>query len=128
MCRKITEKAVNAMLCGYDFRESNTEVRTRPHNGTVAMILHGHCIALIDGETLHIYDHGYKTRVTYERLHELVRRWTYGKYGVASRKGGVLIEYERNTGKIKDNREYTGRASFQRGGYVVNLGLTYQQA
>lgn len=64
--RKITMKAVEALLVGSSYKNSNTKVRNR------AMYLHGHKIAWFDiNERLWIDNCGYPTNTTKERLNGL---------------------------------------------------------
>lgn len=64
--RLITRKAVEALLVGSRYKNSNTEVRDK------AMYLHGHKIAWLDlNDQLWISHCGYKTNTTKERLNGL---------------------------------------------------------
>lgn len=64
--RQITRKAVEALLVGSRYKNSNTEVRNR------AMYLHGHKIAWFDiNGWLWISHCGYRTNTTKERLNGL---------------------------------------------------------
>ena len=61
--RQITRKAVEALLVGAIYKNSNTEVRNN------AMYLHGHKIAWFDiNNQLWIHHCGYRTRTTRDRL------------------------------------------------------------
>ena len=64
--RKITKKAVEALLAGRNYKNSNTEVLDN------AMYLHGHKIAWFDiNEQLWIDNCGYPTNTTKERLNAI---------------------------------------------------------
>ena len=64
--RQITRKAVEALLVGASYKNTNTEVRNN------AMYLHGHKIAWLDlNGQLWISHCGYKTNTTKERLNGL---------------------------------------------------------
>ena len=64
--RLITRKAVEALLVGSSYKNSNTEVRDK------AMYLHGHKIAWFDINCrLWISNCGYETNTTKERLNGL---------------------------------------------------------
>ena len=64
--RQITRKAVEALLVGSNYKNSNTEVRDK------AMYLHGHKIAWFDiNERLWIDNCVYPTNTTKERLNAL---------------------------------------------------------
>ncbi len=64
--RQITRKAVEALLVGASYKNSNTEVRDN------AMYLHGHKIAWLDiNGQLWISHCGYTTNTTKERLNGL---------------------------------------------------------
>lgn len=64
--RQITKKAVEALLVGSSYKNSNTEVRDN------AMYLHEHKIAWLDvNGQLWISHCGYKTNTTKERLNGL---------------------------------------------------------
>jgi hypothetical protein len=64
--RQITRKAVEALLVGSRYKNSNTEVRDN------AMYLYGHKIAWLDvNGQLWISHCGYKTNTTKERLNGL---------------------------------------------------------
>lgn len=93
MARKITVKAVSAMLSGRNFKENNTHVFYDEAGNQMVMNLHGNTIALLsdNGKRLEVNDCGWKTMVTYERLGELIRQFTGGIYTASMRKGGTLI-------------------------------------
>ncbi len=64
--RQITRKAVEALLVGSRYKNSNTEVRDK------AMYLHGNKIAWFDlNDQLWISNCGYETNTTKERLNGL---------------------------------------------------------
>lgn len=64
--RQITRKAVEALLVGVNYKNSNTEVRDK------AMYLHGHKIAWFDiNGQLWISNCGWFTNTTKERLNAL---------------------------------------------------------
>ena len=64
--RQITRKAVEALLVGSNYKNSNTEVRDK------AMYLFGHKIAWLDlNGQLWISHCGYRTNTTKERLNGL---------------------------------------------------------
>lgn len=63
--RKITSKAVEALMNGYDYKCGNTEIRK------TAMYLHGNKIAWRVKSMLFISNCGYFTATTKERLNGL---------------------------------------------------------
>lgn len=64
--RKITKEAVDALLSGVNYKNSNTEVRNN------AMYLHGNKIAWFDrNKQLWISNCGWKSTTTKERLNAL---------------------------------------------------------
>ena len=67
--RKITEKAVIALMNNKTFKSGNTKVnRLEGTNSTRGLTLHDNLIACMDDNRIFISNAGYKTRVTKERL------------------------------------------------------------
>lgn len=75
--KKITVKAVEALFEKRDFRESNTTVEyiLQPHLETSEMTLFGNTIAVYNhrAEELEIYNCGWFTQTTKERLNGILR-------------------------------------------------------
>lgn len=64
--RKISELAANALIKGFEFRQSNTEVTSDQ-----CLYLHGHRIAWVDDGILKICLCNWNTLTTRERLNAL---------------------------------------------------------
>lgn len=84
--RKITEESVEAFTSGLDFKRDNTEVESCESG--VKMFLHGHKIAELNhiDNTITLWNCGYKTNVTKERLKGILSAYGLDKI---SQKAGV---------------------------------------
>ncbi len=82
--RKITKKAADAFINGYNFKKDNTEVISQV---TTVMRLHGNNIAIKENDKIKLNHCGWKTPTTKERLNGILAyvlepRHIYQKNGV----------------------------------------------
>jgi len=66
----------SAIKSGSDFRKDNTEVINI--KGTAFVYLHGNHIATVDGNSLQIFDGGWRSNTTKSRLNALCDEFAYG--------------------------------------------------
>lgn len=94
--RKITEQASKAFWGHYDFKMSNTQVKSEDLN---IMVLHDTAIAWLDNGELVLNTGGYRTNVTKERLNGILseighvifqKNWVW----YLENRAGTIVEFE----------------------------------
>ena len=115
--RKITEQAVDAFVNNYRFSSGNTKVvASGAETAEWMLFLHNNLIAEKDVQNniLRIYDGGWESVTTKERLNGLLSRMA-PDYGIIQRDHvWYLVD---NKGMMQ---EWTGRAKFHAGQYKGN--------
>jgi len=92
MSRKITNEAVNAFMNEQNFKLGNTKVY-KCYRG-FEMSLHGHTIAIKEGNSLKITNAGWKSNTTKERLNGLPN------VSICQKKGNWYLNGEEWDGKL----------------------------
>ncbi len=69
--RLVTRQAVNAFMNGSKFKSGNTQVK-KLDNGNTVMFLHGNTIAVRDSKGISLFDCGWRTVTTKERLNGIL--------------------------------------------------------
>lgn len=72
--RKITSNASNAFWNSESFKESNTRVDVGEYNAIPTLVLYRTVLAVLDGRVLRLYNGGYTTNTTKERLNGILKR------------------------------------------------------
>lgn len=72
--RKITNSAVTAFFNNMQYKSGNTMVSGLREGRTINMYLHGNLIATRSGDTVKLYDCGWQTTTTKERLNGILDR------------------------------------------------------
>ena len=97
--RKITSESVKAFFSGRKLNKQNMEVRVNEYSGVTELYLHGNLIAKRILSTVTLYDCGWLTTTTKERLNGLLDYMSesriYQKKGVWYR--GEKIEWVSGT-------------------------------
>lgn len=77
--RKVTKAAVQALRWGYNFKQGNTRVEVDEQNpNVVKMYLHGNLIASREYRNLTVYDGGWESNTTKERLNGILDYYGLG--------------------------------------------------
>ena len=76
--RKIEHEMCSAVRNNRDMRKANTEVLYSPSRQVSCVYLHGNLIAVIDKDTVQVYDGGWQSVTTKSRLNALINGLTAG--------------------------------------------------
>ena len=84
--RKIEHEMCSAVRNNKDMRKANTEVLYSPSRQVSCVYLHGNLIAVVDKDTVQVYDGGWQSNTTKSRLNALINELCDGRmFGVYQR-------------------------------------------
>ena len=74
--RKIEHEMCSAVRNNKDMRKANTQVLYSPSRQVSCVYLHGNLIAVVDKDTVQVYDGGWQSNTTKSRLNALINGLT----------------------------------------------------
>lgn len=84
--RKIEHEMCSAVRNNKDMRKANTQVLYSQSRGVSCVYLHGNLIAVVDKDTVQVYDGGWQSNTTKSRLNALINELCDGRmFGVYQR-------------------------------------------
>jgi len=84
--RKIEQEMCRAIVDRKNMRKANTEVLYSPSRDVSCVYLHGNLIAVVDKDTVQVYDGGWQSVTTKSRLNALINGLCDGRmFGVYQR-------------------------------------------
>lgn len=76
--RKIEQQMCYAVVNSKDWHNSNTRVMYSPSRQVSCVYLHNNLIAVVDKDTVQVYDGGWQSNTTKSRLNALINELTQG--------------------------------------------------
>ena len=76
--RKIEQQMCHAVVNSKDWHNSNTRVMYSPSRQVSCVYLHNNLIAVVDKDTVQVYDGGWQSNTTKSRLNALINGLTDG--------------------------------------------------
>ena len=80
--RKIEQQMCHAVVNSKDWHNSNTRVMYSPSRQVSCVYLHNNLIAVVDKDTLQVYDGGWQSNTTKSRLNALCSAFAYAGEGI----------------------------------------------